>query len=85
MAYKLDENLFVKRPASTPGPYADLGATGQCYATRTFLELETLGTLQMLRSGDSVRHKETWELHHVDSSASVAELAAELDLDGTKR
>lgn len=71
---------LVKRASVDPSArYPDLGAAMQCYANATFCELETLGPLRTMHSGESTLHVETW--HLVPMSADPrrpADVAAEL-------
>jgi hypothetical protein len=61
--YELDGCRFTKRFNALPGlPHADLGTNVEVYSCSEFLELETLGPLETLRPGESVRHEEQWEL-----------------------
>jgi len=64
-AYWLDEILFVKRfdaPTETQ-LYPDGGCNVESYFNDQFIELETLGPLTKLESGESVFHMETWEIY----------------------
>ena len=82
LAYRIGGDVFVKHAKTeVDARYPDLGASGQVYATRSFLELETLGPLQTLAEGATATHTETWELHDVDPSLPVSALADSLDLD----
>ncbi|HEX2153821.1 MAG TPA: hypothetical protein VHL52_07575 [Acidimicrobiia bacterium] len=44
------------------GPRVDLGAVGQVFVGEDFCELETLGPLVRLQSGDEVEHHEFWRV-----------------------
>lgn len=80
LAYLLEDQLFVKRTDSREGvPHADLDASGQVYAIRSFIELETLGPLVELGEGETAVHVERWELRMADPSTPVAEIAADLE------
>lgn len=81
LAYKLGEHVFVKRAEHRDGRHADLGATGQCYAIRSFLELETLSNLVELLPGSTLRHTETWQVHDVDPGETGAAAIENLRLD----
>ena len=77
LAYKLNDSLFVKRATTVEGmPYPDLDASGQCYAIRDFIELETVGPLSAVSNGETVTHVETWELHVVDQDIPIATAVA---------
>lgn len=63
-AYLLGTELFVKRAkAQLNTSYPDFGTSLQLFANGEFLELETLGPLVDLHSGNSVVHIESWSLH----------------------
>jgi hypothetical protein len=63
LAYWLDETLFVKRAGYDPqAEYYDFGSSSECYCSDEFLELETLGPITSLKSGETVSHVETWEV-----------------------
>ncbi len=83
LAYVRNGIVFVKRAEHrSGGNYLDLGASGQCYSSPDFLELETLGELATLDPGESVTHVETWELHAVAADTPPHEIPALLNLDG---
>lgn len=63
-AYLLDGGLFVKRYRADPSvAYPDFHSSFQIFTNGSFLELETLGPLTDLKSGESVSHLEHWSLH----------------------
>jgi hypothetical protein len=63
-AYVLDGDLFVKRYRADPSlAYPDFHSSFQIFTNGNFLELETLGPLCDLASGESVTHVEHWSLH----------------------
>jgi hypothetical protein len=54
--------LFIKEvTASDGGAYPDRGAVGQIFVEDYFCELESLGPLALLKPGESLSHRETWE------------------------
>jgi len=60
--------------------YADLGASAQVYSHGEFTELETLGPLTDLDSGDAAEHHEDWAVHLLDEAeAERLVLSSELD------
>ena len=64
LAYHCDGYLFVKKASyKSGGDYYDLGSSSQCYCNDRFLELETLGQKCLLKPGESVSHREVWELY----------------------
>jgi hypothetical protein len=63
LAYEIEGILFVKRAAYHMGAnYLDRGASSQIYCNKDFIELETLGPVAELASGESVEHLETWQM-----------------------
>lgn len=64
LAYTLDGMLFVKRAPFDPSAcYLDRGASSEVYCCKDFIELETLGPRVNLQPGDTVNHKETWQIY----------------------
>jgi hypothetical protein len=62
-AYLLDKALFIKRfPASDFRMLPDMGSNVETFVWDSYLELETLGKLTLLNSGESVSFEETWEV-----------------------
>jgi hypothetical protein len=83
LAYRLGSLLFVKRAAHNWGAdYPDLVASAQVYVDNRFIELESLGTLVTLASGETVSHAERWSLHAVDADADPRDTIERLGLDG---
>lgn len=63
VACLLGEALFVKRfTINASGAYPDLGCNVEAYVKDTCIELETLGSITTLKSGDSVTHAESWQV-----------------------
>jgi hypothetical protein len=63
-AYLLGTDLFVKKYQADPSkPYTDMGCSYETFTNAEFLELETLGPLTKLQSGQTVEHVEQWTLH----------------------
>jgi hypothetical protein len=63
MAYWLEGTLFKKTFTFQPGAtYPDGGCNAESYCKDEFIELETLGPLSQIESGQAVEHTETWEL-----------------------
>jgi hypothetical protein len=77
-AYLLGSELFIKRYTASAGKsYPDYNSSYETFTNQDFLELETLGPLETVAPGDSVRHIEQWSLH---KDVSVREWTdAELD------
>ncbi|MCU1286225.1 MAG: uncharacterized protein JWO13_2575 [Acidobacteriales bacterium] len=68
-AYFRDGSLFVKQTSWREGPYEDFGSNYETFANEKFIELETLGLVQELASGQSCEHRERWRLwRDVDES-----------------
>jgi len=77
-AYSLGSDLFIKRStASDARKQPDFGCSFETFTNDQFLELETLGELNNVRSGMSVEHTEHWSLHRNIHIASWTD--AELD------
>ncbi|MGH8957374.1 MAG: hypothetical protein ACRDVK_01735 [Acidimicrobiia bacterium] len=63
LRYQLGKWQFRKRASRSPdGAIPDRGAVCQVYVKDAFVELETLGLLSLLKPGESVEHREVWEL-----------------------
>ena len=62
-AYSNHGDTFIKRYTSVPGgTYPDFGVSFELYTNNLMLELETLGELQEVESGDTLTHVETWRV-----------------------
>lgn len=60
-AYCLGDETFVKRyPFLPDAAYTDYGCNTELYTDPDFLEVESLGPLQRIEPGASIRHPETW-------------------------
>ena len=81
LAYAVGAEVFVKwAPLSDDTmDYVDFGASMQCYRDHRFLELETLGPLTDLASGEVGRHREVWRLFDLQGR-SLEELLASLPI-----
>jgi hypothetical protein len=62
IAYAMGEVLFMKRFEVEDGELPDLGCNVEAYVRDVCIELETLGTLKTLQTGESVTLNETWEV-----------------------
>lgn len=62
IACALGDALFVKRFGVEGGAFPDLGCNVEAYVWDSCLELETLGALKTLQTGESVTLNETWEV-----------------------
>jgi len=59
----LGEAIFVKRfTIKASEAHADLGCNVEAYVKDVCIELETLGSITTLKSGDSVTHAESWQV-----------------------
>lgn len=64
MAYWLDGVLFVKRYDVQPNAhYPDNGCNSESYCNDKFIELESLGPLNLTAPGQTVIHPELWEVY----------------------
>lgn len=63
-AYLLDGEMFLKRYRANPAlPYPDFGASFEMFANEAVLELECLGPLTKLGTGETLELTEEWSLH----------------------
>ena len=86
MAYALNGILFVKRAEyQASAQYYDFGSSSECYCCDSFLELETLAPITILRPGAAVSHIETWELYKtgasIESEQEINALLQNLNLE----
>ncbi len=67
-AWVRDGVAIVRRWVPTAGAaYPDLGCSAEVFATERYTELEVLGPLALLESGDKTCLDETWELREIES------------------
>jgi hypothetical protein len=65
MAYWLEDVLFVKRYDAHPSArYPDHGCNSESYCNDKFIELESLGPLNLIAPGQTVVHIEIWEIYN---------------------
>ncbi len=77
VAYLNQGTLFVKRFSYVQGAtYPDLGTVYQTFSNEDMLEMETVGVLRTLQTGESAELSETWELF-----GNVGEVKSEADMD----
>jgi len=77
VAYLRNGFLFIKRFKRIPGAtYPDSDVNFETFANQQILELESLGPLVKLRSGQTAAHTETWSLHR-----GVKACRTEADID----
>ncbi len=63
-AYVLNGEVFLKRTKSDPSKtYPDFGSAFEAFTNNEFLEMETLGPLTKVASGQTVEQVEQWSLH----------------------
>ncbi len=75
--YCVGKHMFVKRFSRQEAAcYPDGGVNLEAFANEDFLELESLGSLTSLQPGQTVSHRERWELH---------ELSAEFDPNASEK
>jgi hypothetical protein len=64
LAYLLGDVLFVKSFTPQPDlPHPDNGCDTEVYCNDQFIELETLGVLQVMQPGQTATHTETWQVY----------------------
>jgi hypothetical protein len=64
MGYWIDDVFFVKRfEVPGGGRFPDGGCNAECYCNDQFIELESLGSLELVEPGQAVEHTETWEVY----------------------
>ena len=62
-AYSNHGDTFIKRYRPVPGgTYPDFGVSFEMYTNSNMLELETLGELREVESGETIEHVETWQV-----------------------
>lgn len=77
LGYLRHGRLFIKEAPVPDGTVPDRGAASQVYVEPEFLELETLGRLERLASGESTGHTETWQVADVGGlDEALAEVLA---------
>jgi hypothetical protein len=78
--YLRGDLLFIKRVTwEESGTYPDFGVNTETYTAENFIELETLGPLRRLQSGDAATHEERWSLFRgVSAGTTEASLDAAL-------
>lgn len=59
-AYFLEGSVFVKEFSPRSGIYPDYGSNVEIYSCGEFLELETLGPLEIIEPGCGIEHRELW-------------------------
>jgi hypothetical protein len=75
VGYLNSEDLFLKEVHYDPSEsYPDGGCNFETFTNSDMIEIETLGGLHLLRSGESTEHTERW---HLVSGLSPAELTSE--------
>lgn len=86
IAYHRENTLFVKQAVfDAQASYPDQNSSSQCYCNDEFLELETLGPETTIAPGDTITHREVWNVYtHIElgeTETAVANLISALDLD----
>lgn len=73
-AYLNDGQLFIKRfDFDTVGEYPDYSVNYETYTNQFIMEIESLGTLETLHSGDFTEYNECWELKDCSDSFDKAD------------
>ena len=71
-AYLYEGGCFVKTYGWNPAAvYPDGGCNFETFTNAKMLELESLGPLTRLRYGESIEHRENWELHPAPAAGAV--------------
>ena len=74
LGYAKDKVFFRKRfTPQLDAPHPDWGCNTEVYIRDRFIELESLGPLVQLQSGESVSHQETWEIFELDTVPNSTE------------
>ena len=74
LAYFRDGVLFRKSFTPMPGrPHVDMGCNAEIYNSDRILELESIAPLTVLQPGESVGHRETWDVTHLPDVQMDAE------------
>ena len=61
--YRFDKLLFIKEFDYQPSAnYPDYGCNCEAFTAGDFVELESLGPMELLQPGETARHRETWKL-----------------------
>lgn len=81
LAYVLEDVVFVKQARAQGERFVDLGATGQVYADRDFVELETLSAVVPVAGDAVIQHREIWSIHD-RPDCSPRDIGRALGLDG---
>lgn len=77
LGYLRDGWLFTKTvEAVTDGDYPDRGAVGQVFVNDEFCELESLGPLAEMQPGDTLHHREVWQVGECPGVDSALERVA---------
>ncbi|HEY3873968.1 MAG TPA: hypothetical protein VGM92_00695 [Candidatus Kapabacteria bacterium] len=65
--YYSNKLLFIKEFDYRPGAnYPDYGSNCEAYTQAGFVELESLGPMELLQPGETAKHRETWKLREID-------------------
>ena len=82
LGYLLDGHLFTKEIRSAgSGSYPDRGAVAQVFTDEHFCELESVGEIRRLESGDRSTHREVWSVLSCDDiETALREVAGETPL-----
>ena len=68
LAYQWQDLFFIKHFQPQPGSlHPDQGCNVEIYVNDEFIELETLGPLQVIQPNQTITHTETWQLYHRDN------------------
>ena len=81
MGYWVDGVFFVKQFEVPVGSrFPDGGCNAECYCNDRFIELESLGSIRQIGPGDTVEHKEVWEVYdNLGPSFTTSEVRTLID------
>lgn len=72
--------LLLKRfTVQAERPHVDRGCNVEVYCNDHLAELETLGPLERIEPGQTVFHRETWELHRVPAGENALETVGHIE------
>lgn len=82
-AYRLDDQLFIKRfPWEEGACYPDMGCNAEFFTMPGFLEIESLSPLQKLEPQKKIWHREEWKLKRISGNRTEEYLNAIESLGG---
>lgn len=77
VAYAVDEAVFIKRfPYDSSATYPDMGINYATYTSGLFMEIESMGPVDLIDPGKSVTHVEHWYLFESKAPSGSDEAVA---------